>query len=237
MTTSGQTILQLSRDDIVNASYRKLGVLGSGQTANAQQLIDGTQSLNALVAEFRTLGMSIWARKSYNLVFITGQADYTFGIGQTTNIAYPLRIYQANLEMAPDFQSKIDMNEMSFTDYSMLPSSTGTPVNYTYQPKINLGILSVWPTPDASLTAGTRMQILYQSPFEYFIAAADTPDFPEEWANALIYNNAMLLADENSVPLQKKQWIEKQAASHLATALASGAEEASMFWQPESVGR
>ena len=237
MTTSGITILQLSRDDIVNAAYRKIGVLGEGQTANSTQLTNASQALNALVAEFRTLGMSIWARKSYNLTLVTNTANYTFGVGQTVNTPFPLRIYQVNLEMAPDFASKIDTNEMSFADFSMLPASTGTPVNYTYQPKVNLGVLSVWPTPDSSVPAGTRLQILYQAPFEYFSAGTDTPDFPEEWNNALIYNLAMLLADEANVPLQKKQWMEKQADKHLATALAGGAEEASMFFQPDSIGR
>jgi hypothetical protein len=237
MTTSGITVNQLSRDDIINAAYRKISVIGLGQTANTTQITDGAAALNTLVAEFRTLGMSIWARKSYDLVLVTSQQDYTMGVGQTLNFAYPLKIYTANLLQPPAFDTKIIVNPLSFTDFSLLPNgSTGVPVNYTYQPKVNLGVFSVWPIPDSSVTAGTKIRLQYQSPFEYFNAAVDTPDFPEEWNNALIYNLAMLLSDENNVPLQKKQWIEKQADKHLATALSAGTEESSFYIQRDWAG-
>lgn len=237
MSTSGQTINQLSGDDIINAAYRKLVVIGQGQTANAQQIIDGRQALNNLVAEFRALGMSIWARKSYNLVLVTGQDTYTFGIGQSQNIPYPLHIYYANFQPGPTFDTDLEMNQLSFIDFSYLPNaSTGTPVNFKYQPKINQGIMTVWPTPDTSVPTGSRIVMEFQSPFEYFIAGVDTPDFPEEWNNALIYHLALSLSDENGVSTQKQQWLEKMAEKHLATALSNGGEDASMFIQRDWVG-
>jgi hypothetical protein len=237
MTTSGITIQQLSRDDIINAALRKLVVIGEGQSANATQLITASQALNALVAEFRTLGMSMWARKSYDIVLVTAQQDYTMGIGQTLNIAYPLKIYDANLLQSPSFDTKLVVNPLSFSDFDLLPNgSVGTPVNYKYQPKINLGIFSVWPIPDASVTAGTKINITYQAPFEYFIAGADTPDFPEEWNNALIYGLAYLLGDEFGVADQKLTRIAKQADQHLSMALAGSTEEASLFIQRDWAG-
>lgn len=235
MSTSGQTINQLSGDDIINSAYRKMVVLGLGQTANAQQIIDGRQALNNIVAEFRTLGMSLWARKIYNLTLVAGTNVYTFGMGQTQSIPYPLRIYVANLENGPTFGTQVEMNQLSFQDFSYLPNaSTGTPVNFMYQPKINLGVMTVWPIPQTGTT--DRIHMEFQSPFEYFVAGVDTPDFPEEWNNALIYQLALSLSDENGVPLQKQQWLEKQADKHLATALSAGSEEASLFIQRDWVG-
>lgn len=235
MATSGITIQQLSGDDIINAAYRKMLVIGEGQTANAQQIINGRQALNNAVAEFRTLGMSIWARKELLLPMVAGQNTYTIGVGQTVNVAFPLRIYVANLQPGPSYDTQIDMNQLSFQDFSYLPeASTGTVVNFMYQPKVNLGILTVWPTPQTGTT--DRVQLLYQSPFDYFITGTDTPDFPEEWNNALIYMVALLLSDENGLSTQKQQWLEKQADKHLATALSGGTEEASMFIQRDWVG-
>ena len=237
MTTSGITIQQLSRDDIINAALRKLVVIGEGQTANATQLITASQALNALVAEFRTLGMSMWARKTYQLTLVTSQQDYTFGVGQAENTAYPLKIYTANLLQPPSFDTKIIVNQLSFTDFSLLPDgSIGTPVNFTYQPKINQGIVSVWPIPDASVLPGTLIEFTYQAPFEYFITGTDTPDFPEEWANALIYGLAYLLGDEFGVADQKLNRIAKQADQHLSLALSGGTEEASMYNQRDWAG-
>lgn len=235
MTTSGTTVLQMSGDDIINAAYRKLVVIGLGQTANAQQIIDGRQALNNIVSEFRTLGMSIWARKTLLVPMVAGQSDYTFGIGQTTNVPYPLRIYVANLQPGPDYSTDVEMNQLSFQDFSYLPNgSTGVPVNFMYLPLVNQGIVSVWPTPQTGTT--DRIQFIYQSPFQYFIAGVDTPDFPEEWNNALIYRLALSLSDENGISTQKQQWIEGQADKHLATALSAGVEEASLFIQRDWVG-
>src|SRR4030095_9137289 len=175
MSTSGGTILQLTRDDIINAALRKLVVIGEGQSANATQIITATSALNALVAEFRTLGMSLWARKTYQLTPITGQAAYTFGVGQAVNTPYPIKIYNSNMVTGPVPGTQIEMNPLSFMDFSLLPlNSTGTPINYMYQPKINLGVFTVWPTPDSSLPTGSYMSIEYQAPFEYFIAGTDT---------------------------------------------------------------
>lgn len=237
MSTSGVTISQLSRDDIINAALRKLMVIGEGQSANATQITTASQALNNLVAEFRTLGMSIWARKSYDLVLVTSQQDYTMGVGQTLNLPYPLKIYTANLLQPPAFDTKIVVNPLSFTDFDLLPNgSTGIPVNYKYQPKTNLGIFSVWPIPDSSVTSGTKIRLSYQSPFEYFTAGVDTPDFPEEWNNALIFQLASVLADEYGVSDMKLSRVMKQADIHLATALSGGTEEASMYFQRDWAG-
>ncbi len=237
MATSGTSIIQLSRDDLINAALRKLLVIGEGQTANASQLVTATSALNNLVAEFRTLGMSIWARKEYIIPLVEDQSVYTLGIGQEFNTAYPQKVYKIEMEQGPDWESRIDMNMLSFMDFGMLPiTSTGTPVNAMYQPQINKGVLTVWPTPDATMYDDSRLRLTYQAPFEYFIAGVDTPDFPEEWNNALIYALASTLGDEMGKPMVERQWLEKQAEKHLATALAGGTEEASLFFQRDWQG-
>ena len=232
MATSGVSISQLTRDDIINAALRKLVVIGEGQTATSSQLTTATQALNALVAEFRSLGMSIWARKVYQLTPIAGQSSYTFGVGMAVNTPYPLRIYTADFVTGPTPSTKITMNQLSFADMTTLPlNSSGTPVNFSYQPKINQGVLNVWPIPDTTIPTGSYISLEYQAPFEYFIGATDTPDFPEEWGNALIYGLALTLSDEMGKSLQEKAWLEKQAGTHLATALSGGTEEASIYFQ------
>jgi hypothetical protein len=237
MTTSNVTILELTRDQIINAALRKLVVLGEGQTASAAQILTAQEALNNLVAEYRTLGMSIWARKQQNITLVTGQKTYSMGVGQTINIPYPLKIYTANLLQPPAFDTKIIVNPIAFPDFELLPNgSIGVPVNYNYQPKINMGDFRVWPTPDAGVLPGTIIQITYQAPFQYFTAATDTPDFPEEWKNALVYGLAVLIADEMGVSLQIRQWLDSQAQKHLATALSAGTEEASFYIQRDWTG-
>lgn len=234
MATSGNTIDVLTRDEIINAALRKLVVIGEGVTATAAQLTTGAEALNIIVSEFRTLGMSVWARTDYNLTLVTGQDTYVFGVGQAVPIPYPTFIYDMYVKTGPTFDSQIEMTSMPITDFGLLPTgSSGTPVNYNYQPGLNKGTLQVWPTPDASVPVGTYIIITYQRPIEVFDAGSNDMDFPQEWGNALIYHLALSLADEYSVPDSKLARIERLAEKHLATALGNSNEQGSMYITPD----
>ena len=65
MATSGTSSYQLTRDQILNAAIRKLGVVAEGQTLTAQNLADGQVALNSTIAELRSVGMPLWARGEY----------------------------------------------------------------------------------------------------------------------------------------------------------------------------
>lgn len=236
MSTSGNTIKLLTRDDIVNSALRKLVVLSEGNVATPAQITTASEALNLIVAEFRTLGMSVWARADMTIPLVNGQQNYTIGVGQSTNIPYPTYIYTVLLEQPP-YTTQIEMMQKAKSDFNFLPfGSRGVPVAYTYQPQVNVGILSVWPIPDASVAVGTRMVITYQRPIEVFDTSIDNPDFPQEWGNALVYTLALVLADEYSQPEQKKAWLEKQSDKHLATALSNSNEQGSVYFQRDWQG-
>lgn len=235
MSTSGNTIALLTRDDIITDALGHLVVLGEGQSPNAAQITKGSRLLNNIVSEFRALGMQAWARTSFNVPLVVGQSTYTIGVGQTTNTPYPTYIYDIELQMPTG--NKFSMTSMAVVDFNMLPlNSTGTPVNYNYQPKVNQGVLQVWPTPDASVPTGTLMNLTYQRPIEVFDAAGNDMDFPQEWGNALTFTLALVWADTYGIPEAKKGWLEKQADKHLATALGIANEQGSVFFQPYREG-
>lgn len=234
MATSGNTIDLMTRDEIISAALRKLVVLGEGVTPSANQLATGAEALNLIVAEFRTLGMSVWARATYDLTLISGQDTYVFGEGQPVDIPYPMYIYDLLVKTGPTFDSQIQMYSMPIVDFNLLPTgSDGTPVNYNYQPGNNVGTLKVWPTPDATVPTGTFLRMTYQRPFEMFDAGSNDMDFPQEWGNALIYHLALSLCDEYGVPQEKFVRIEKLADKHLATALSNSNEQGSLFLTPD----
>jgi len=233
MATSGVSIWAPTRDSIINSALRKLGVLGEGESANSAQLSDAQTALNAVISELQTMGMQLWSRVEYTLTLVSGQQSYTFGVSQSENTPFPLKLVQANL-VVPNSASRLNMEVLAHYDFNNLPvSSTGQPVNLMYQPFNNYGVISVWPTPDASVPSGTTIALTYQRPFDVYTAAGETMDFPQEWANTLIYQLALLLADEYSLPIPDKQWLEKQADRHLNTALSQGQEEVSFFIRPD----
>jgi hypothetical protein len=233
MATSGVSVWNLTRNEFISAALRKIGVLGEGVVANATQLAEGQEALNAIISEFETLGLQLWSRTDYPVTLVTSQANYTIGIGQTINTKFPLKILKATLSI-PNALSRIDMEIVPHYNFLNLPiNSSGPPVNVTYQPFIDYGVLSVWPTPDTSVVAGTQVILTYQKPFDIFTGASETLEMPREWTNAVIYQLALALSDEYGLPIPDKQWLEKQAEKHLNTAMSAGAEETSMFFFPD----
>lgn len=231
MATSNNTIWQLSRDDIINAALRKISVLGEGQTANAQQLSDGAQALNALISELQPLGLELWKRLEMDVTLVNGQSTYTIGVGKAINIPFPVKLLQVESQIGTS-SSRVDMEIKARYDFNNLPvNSTGTPVSISYQPFINYGVLSVWPTPTA-LPVGSKLVLTYQKPFDIFTTGVETIDFPQEWHNTLIYHLAALLADEYQLPLDDRKWLEGRADKRLATVLSGGGEGTSLFFYP-----
>lgn len=233
MTTSSVTLYEITRNQIIESAMRKCGRLAKGQSADSTDLANAQLALNGLIAQLQTMGMPLWARKDYSVTLVAGQRDYTIGDGQTIDTPFPLKMQKVVLETVTGGSMR-EIFPVAYQDFRLLNTeSTGVPVSYSYQPKINVGVLSLWPLPDSTAVSAYTLQLTYQRPFEGFSAAGETPDFPQEWQNALIYNLASILAPEYGVPLEDRKLLSQEAAGHLSTALSGGAEESSFFFYPD----
>ena len=236
MATSGVTIFQMTRDEIIAAAMRKVQALAKGQLPDTQDLTDFTLALNALVSEFQTDGMQLWARDNYSLTLIANQDTYVFGEGQAVNTPFPLKIHQGILQDSLG-TGRIEMEQISLYDFNLLPQSPtptgiGQPTSMCYTPGINVGTLKVWPAPDTITASNYTLELYYQRPFDIFVDDINTADFPAEWHNALIYGLAALITDELGLPTQDKQYIDGKANMFHERAKSFGVEEASFFIQP-----
>lgn len=231
--TSGVYSYSLTGDDICTAALRKLGVIADGQTPSTLNLTNARQALNTLVPFFRAKGMPLWERNQYSFSLTSGTQLYQIGTGKTLNTPYPLKMLQA-WRQDNGSTTRIPMEIVPNFNFNLFPiSSGGSPVQLTYQPKINYGEIQVWPTPDTAAAANSVVYIVYQTPFQYFNTGSDTADFPEEWYLPLIYNLAMLLGPEWGIPLPDRQTIERQAKEFLDEVLQMGGEDGSFFFAPD----
>ena len=226
MASSGVTSYTYTRDQIINAAMRKLAVLSEGVSANSTQLSTGAEALNLLVLQLQPLGLPLWARKVKTTTMVSGTSSYTLSAPK------PLKIIQAYFTDATtsDRRDIMVSPDYDFTLYP--PGSSGTPVAITYQPKVGEGTMKVWPTPDSTMAVGSTISVVYQSEFEVFTLGTETPDFPQEWYNALVYQLAVLLAPEYGIPTQDQSKLEQQAEKFLTTVLSMGMEDGSAFFQP-----
>jgi len=233
MSTSGVTTNQLTQYQFIDAALRTLGVLALDQTPETTQYANALIKLNGLVGELRVKGLQIFQRTTYTMSLVNGTSSYTIGTGQTLNTPYPIHLLQA-IRLDANASTRIDMDIIANSNFNRLPSnSSGVPIQVTYQPKINLGVVQLWPTPDSYSATNITIQLTYLRPLEYFSASTDTADFPEEWVSAIIYNLAVRLAPEYGIPLQDRNLLIKEAETYLKTAEDNSFEDGSIFFQPE----
>lgn len=233
MATSGGTTNQLTRNQFIEAALRTLGVLALDQTPTTTEYTNALIKLNALVGEFRTKGLMVWDRTSYSMALTSGTSSYNIGSGQTLNTPYPIHLLQA-VRVDSTAATRIPMEITADSNFNRLPTSTtGVPIQLTYQPKMNLGVIKVWPTPDSYAQTYVTISLTYLRPLEYFSSSTDTADFPEEWVSAIIYNLAVRMAPEYGVPLNDRSLLIKEAEAYQKTAEDNAFEDSSVFFMPE----
>jgi hypothetical protein len=233
MTTSGSTVFSLTRDQIITAAVRKTGRLASGGTLTSNQLSEGTTALNGVTALLQTIGVPLWARDSTQFPLTLDVGTYTIGTGLTVNVPAPLKILQAfSVNTTTSYGVQMEIVSIFDNTANVLVTSGSLPVQLSYQPQVDTGIITIWPRPDSIAVAGIQIKIVYQAPFEMFISGTDTMDLPKEWHQPLIYLLAVALAPEYGVPLQDRQLLKKECDEYMERASAFGQEDGSMYFAP-----
>lgn len=226
MSTSGNTAWELASTALVSASYRKLGYLGLGEALDSTSLANGVEALNAVVSFLETKGMPLWKRTTYPISLINGTNQYVLPEAA-------IKLPQVNIVSA---STKWELLPKSLYDFNMLPpTSTGTPVHYTFAPNItNLQpTITVWPTPDATAVANYTLSAVYQKKFDGFFSSNDTLDFPHYWTQAIIYKLASSLAPETGLAIADRSQLMAEAEMAIKAASDYGDEDGSLFVQPD----
>ena len=61
MATSGSIDFSLTRDDIITEALEQLGVLGSGETANTDDVVSASRTLNMMTKAWQADGLTLFA--------------------------------------------------------------------------------------------------------------------------------------------------------------------------------
>jgi hypothetical protein len=148
----------------------------------------------------------------------------------TTKINRPQRIISA-------YRRDIDNSDTPITliargDYADLSNKTsqGKTIQAFYDPQLTNGVLYTWPTPDLATDV---IRFWYSRILEDFDAAANNPDFPIEWGEALIYGLAERLAAVYQIPLERRKFLKLEAREKLDEAVGYDVEPVSVFFGPD----
>lgn len=212
MTTSGTYSLDVSRDQIIEAALRSLGVIGAGETATSDDRINCAFALNLILKSLPIETWLLWCYQDIAVPLVSGTASYTLGPTGTVVGVRPLRIAKAWLRDADD--NDIPMTQLARQDYEMLtPKNTpGIPVNYYYDPQLTNGVLYTWPVIN---TTGYTMYVSNQRQLQDIAstgsASTETFDLPQEWFQPLRWILADEVSHEYVLNLQKVDFIKARA--------------------------
>lgn len=148
----------------------------------------------------------------------------------TTKINRPQRITSAYRRDIDNKDAPIRM--ISRQEYSDLSSklSEGKTIQAFYDPQLTNGVLYAWPTPDLATDV---IRFWYERILEDFDASTDNPDFPIEWADALVAGLKARIAGKFGATLAEIESYKVEAAIMLQIALGFDREDTSVMFQPD----
>lgn len=238
MATSGTTTFSVTRNQIIEASLRLLGVLEEGATPSASTIENASLVLNMMLKDWMTDGIKLWTVNELVVPLVVNQNTYSIGPAGTNNIVNdkPLRVIQAflrNFSVSPPVD--LPMSILSEQEYNILgsKSSTGTVNSVFYKPYVTNGILKVFLTPNSSTATTYELHITYQRPIQDITKANETFDFPSEWYQCLRWGLAAELAADFGLPNEKIIGVLTRAADYKQRLTAWDVENTSTFFQPD----
>ena len=232
MATSGTTVFNPSRDDIITAALRACGVLQEGQLPNATQISDAGSALNVMLKYYAIKGWLLWLYQKISFPTVPLDSTYTIApISAQITANRPLRISQAFIR---DETTGFDTPLIILTkqEYELLSPKTqaGVPNSIYYDPQLTTGSFYLWPVPQDTTHT---IYVVIQRQIEEVTTGAQTFDAPQEWFLPLKWNLASEIGPEYGVTERQQQRIDQRAQAYLQEITDFAvAEEPSVYFTP-----
>lgn len=183
---SGQTVISVTSSSGMTASDR-VGIKLDDHTIHWTTISSVDTSTQITIASATT-----GAASSGNKVYA-----YTNKGDVPRKLVYQFRRDKHGLDTEIDRIGESEYHRLTDKDAS------GPPTQVYYRPGVGMGELFVWPTDWGA--NGDRLELVTRVMPDDFDAAANSPDFPIEWGNTIVWGLAAELAAENGIPRLEQQ--------------------------------
>ena len=237
MARSGSYNFNVTRDELIKAAFRLIGVGHRGESVPADEINDASEALNLMIKAWQADGLQLWKREEASITLSNGTSTYTLGPTGSIVMQRPLRVLEAVRRDSSN--TDVPLNKLSKNEYWGLSnkSSQGVPVSYYYDPQLDNGDFTIWQTPNAAIAAEYTIEIVYHLPFEDMDNPTDDFDCPVEWLEAIKFGLALRLAPEYGVDLPAQYRLQKQFDDIYDKALTWDVEDTSIYFQPDWQGQ
>lgn len=175
---------------IIKKAMQKTGVLVKSETPDDDEANDALDALNALIDSWSNDSANITTRVRETFP-LTSAKTYTIGVGQDFDTARPMQIVEAFTSLSVTDTPILIVNQEEYDSISY-KDAVGQPSALTYDSGFPTGLITIYPTPDASYT----LTILSEKALTGFATLDTELTLPNGWERALVYNLAIELAPE-----------------------------------------
>ena len=221
----------VTRDQIINASLRVLGVVGAGDNPSPSDYQNCAEALNLYIKQLQTKGLPLWKVEDLQVPMVAGQTTYT--LGPTGNVVTdrPLRVVMAFIRSSTGNDTTLQViSRQEYMQQGYKPSQ-GVPNQCYYDTQLTNGVLYVYNTPiDSTYTIHLQVQL----PISDITGPTSVPEFPNEWYNLLKFGLADQVAMEYGVSSSIRQELAMRSKMMLEEMLDWSQEEASTMFMPET---
>lgn len=210
-----------TRDDIINRALRLIGVLGIGETAEAQAVTNAAQALNALLKQWSGQHSAPWRTAPIFLQTVISQQHVDITTVQSNDgVIGVLMASVAQLASRDDVTELEIITQKDWLPISHIDSIEGKPEMLhpgILGTKGYIGKLFLHPIPDKVYYLDIEVLMALKD----FGASSDEMQMAAPWANALTFGLAADLSHEYSCPMNERQALRGEASAKLRDAKLS----------------
>lgn len=207
---------------IINLALKMIGVIGVGQTAQAEDANDALIVMNMMLAQWQRKRWLVYSLEDHALT-ATGATSYTVGTGGNFNIPRPDKLEAVYARLLAYVSQPVDYTLTlleAMEDYNRIQLKTLAtfPQIAFYDAAYPLGNLYIWPVPSDLY----EIHLTVKSALSSFPTLTTTMNLPPEYQEAILYNLAGRLRPAYGLP--PEQTITALARAALGTLRAANAQ-------------
>lgn len=184
---------------LINSALRTCRILGSEETATAEDSIIGLAVLNALLGSWSLENLTVYRVKEETFALAAGTASYTIGAGGVFNTDRPPAIESAFMRVTNVDYPVLVLEKQTWDRVPDKLAVGSIVTELFYDPAYPLGVIHVWPVPN-------NVQSLHINSMQQFTSAAtlstDIP-LPPGYEIPLKNELAIMLGSELNAPVSE----------------------------------
>jgi hypothetical protein len=179
MATSGSRDWIVTRNDIIKAALRKIGVIPAGGVPSPDQFTDASFALNSMVQSWQNDDVYLWTVAEEWVKLVDGTASYALGTGTAIEALNP--IFRRD-------DSDTPLNPLTREEFYAVPDkkTEADPISVYVDYQLSYPTMWVWPVPSISTSVVVGTDALnYLCIKDHTSAAANKPvtgaDYATYW--------------------------------------------------------